>query len=493
VSAGLKPERKSWERILAYYLIATIGVLAVTSTINQFHLDTHFGNVSMVYLVLVIAAALLLGRGPAIWVSLTSFLAFNWFFVEPRYTFDVTEQTNWSALITFLIIATVTGQLMAMLKARAWEARQSQRETAALADASWAVASRLDTNSALREVLQQVSKVIELNSAAFISNENGAPKVVAVHPDGVKSEDVLRGLEASTSKRLPIQLNGRDLGFVLLRLPEGADLSEQQMQIANALTAYIAVVLERDQLMRKEAQAHALADADRLKTALLSMVSHDFRSPLTSIKASISTLMEEGGSPLDDETKHGLHQAIDQETDRLNRMVGNILDLSRLEANAWRPKLEPIPVTELVGMALDQFSRENNARIDVKLDPALTDVNVDCVQLVQVMKNLIENALKYSKETVEIRSSIKNDHALLEVLDHGRGLAASDVEHLFEPFFRSNELQESNVPGVGVGLAVCRGLVEAHHGTITAENRDEGGAIFRVSLPLHPQETKPNP
>ncbi|MBX3077348.1 ATP-binding protein, partial [Candidatus Obscuribacterales bacterium] len=180
--------------------------------------------------------------------------------------------------------------------------------------------------------------------------------------------------------------------------------------------------------------------------------------------------------------------AIDQETDRLNRMVGNILDLSRLEADAWHPKLEWTPVSELIGMTLDQFSPDSNKRIDVNMSSSLTEINVDCVQMVQVIKNLVENALKYSKaeERIEINIFRDEDTAVIEVLDRGRGISDADLEHLFEPFYRAKDLQESSVPGVGVGLAVCRGLVEAHRGSLIAKNRDNGGAIFRVNLPMQP-------
>lgn len=480
------PEHKPLMKFFISFVLTTVGVFLFTAFISSLHLDEQVANIAMLYLFLVILAALVVGRGAAIWTSVASFLAFNWFFVAPRYTFNVKAMTDWSVLVVFLFIATVTGQLMALLKARAWEARQHERETAALAEASWAVASQLDIQSALLEVLRQVSKVVELESAAFVSTRGSAPKVVASFPSDVEGSALLvLAQDEPGILNLPIKMKDTQFGYAVLKLPGKDSLTKSQQKIIDSLLSHSAIVFQREYLMQAEAKSQALADADRLKTALLSMVSHDFRSPLTSIKASISTLMEDG-SPLDEETKNGLHNAIDQETDRLNRMVGNILDLSRLEADAWRPKLEWTPISELIGMALDHFSDENNNRIDLEIDPMVAEINVDCVQIVQVIKNLVENALKYSNvgKQVDIRVFKEAEAAVIEVLDRGRGIREADFEHLFEPFFRSSDLQESSIPGVGVGLAVCRGLVEAHGGSLIAKNRDNGGAVFRVTLPL---------
>jgi two-component system sensor histidine kinase KdpD len=239
--------------------------------------------------------------------------------------------------------------------------------------------------------------------------------------------------------------------------------------------------------MKAESRAQALAEADQMKTALLSMVSHDFRSPLTSIKASISTLLGEG-NPVDAETQRSLLQGVDHETDRLNRMVGNILDLSRLEAGAWRPRKESTELSELIGAALDCFDASANARIQVEIDSRIHEIVADAVQMVQVVKNLVENALKYSPEAspIEIEVALGKDSLIIEVLDRGAGLPKGDEHQIFEPFYRAPGLKESSVPGLGIGLALCRGLVEANGGSLTARNREGGGAVFRVTLPSSP-------
>ena len=283
---------------------------------------------------------------------------------------------------------------------------------------------------------------------------------------------------------LPILLDNQVLGQIYIKLKPERKFTLSQRQVVTSLLNHAAVILQRDILMKAEARAQALAEADKLKTALLSMVSHDFRSPLTSIKASVSSLLEEG-APLETDDQRALLQAVDHETDRLNKMVGNILDLSRLEAGAWINRRETTEVAELVGSALDSFDREDNDRIKVKIGPGVGYLIADSVQMVQVVRNLIENALKYSPKDslVELLISIKDGAVLIEVADRGGGLPKGDELKIFEAFYRAPSLNESSVPGVGIGLALCRGLVEANGGVLTALNRDGGGAIFRVTLP----------
>lgn len=239
------------------------------------------------------------------------------------------------------------------------------------------------------------------------------------------------------------------------------------------------------QRAQTDAQAQALAEADRLKTALLSMVSHDFRSPLTSIKTGVTALLQDGPA-WDADSQRELLAGIDQEADRLNRMVGNILALSRLEADAWRPQCETVPLSELIGTALDGFSAADNQRIRVDIENAPFEAHLDMVQIVQVTHNLLENALKYSppNSAVVLRATQSASHLVIEVLDEGAGLAPGEEKLVFERFYRAPQWRESSLPGTGIGLAVCSGLAHAHGGELSAFNRDQGGATFQLRLPM---------
>jgi two-component system, OmpR family, sensor histidine kinase KdpD len=548
-----------WRQLLARASAALGAVAVITALIHLLPGAAHITNISFLYLLAVIGTALWFGRASAVAASILAFLAFDFFFTRPRFTFTVHDPAEWLALCMFLLTATVTGQLTALLQARAEEARQREREAAALAEASWAVASRVDRNRALDEVLRRLMDVLQPRAAAiFVPAEQGdrsqagtreagdgdskdagseasllpspASRVPAcdlspgsLAPVAARGEDAgeTRGAACGAASEalqfvmehgsaigwggenrhcekalaetahpnaayLPLIMEGRVLGALHLRLRKEQRVTPEERRVVESLANHAAVVLERDRLARAETHARALAEADRLKTALLSMVSHDFRSPLASIKASASAMLGEG-APVDAETQRELLTGIEQETDRLNRMVGNILALSRLEADAWRPRCEATAPAEMVGAALQAFGPEQNRRIQVSLDPALAEVWLDPVQIVQVLHNLVDNALKYSPadEPVELSVRRQGDRLVAEVLDRGPGVPPGDEERVFERFYRAPGLRESAVPGVGIGLAVCRGLVEAHGGQLTAHNRPGGGAVFRLALPLH--------
>jgi PAS domain S-box-containing protein len=401
------------------------------------------------------------------------------------------------------------------------EARRRERETAALAAASWAVASQIDRDQALNKVLRQLMDVIGPEEAAIIiRGERSAPEAVAwcwngvgelhVAPDGrvnpalelvleqgrpiAWGEDVpetrLAIKETSGAVYLPLTMEQQVLGVLYLQLREDQIVSPAERRAVESLANHAAVVLERDRLARAETQARALAEADHLKTTLLSMVSHDFCTPLASIKTGVTALLHEG-MPWDAASQRELLLEMNQGVDRLSRMIGNILSLSRLEADAWRPQCEAIELSEVIGAALDSFSADDNRRIRVTLDPILREVWLDPVQMVEVLYNLVDNALKYSRQDceVEVRASQEGKTVFLEVLDRGPGLPEGEEDRLFDRFYRGPGLQESASSGIGIGLTVCRGLVEAHGGQLAASNREGGGAIFRITLPgsLHPE------
>jgi two-component system sensor histidine kinase KdpD len=281
---------------------------------------------------------------------------------------------------------------------------------------------------------------------------------------------------------LPITFENQTLGVICVKLKPGAAVATNEKKVVDSLVNHAAVVLHRDELLQIQAQAKALTEVDRLKTALLSMVSHDFRSPLTSIKAAVGSLLQEDAT-IDLQTQRSLLQGVDQETDRLNRLVGNILDFSRLEAHAWAPRKEFTPVAELVGPVLDSFDDEANERIRIELDSP-KDLWIDSIQMTQVLRNLIENSLKYSKDEITVRIRLEDGSLNIDVIDSGPGLPKGEEKDIFKPFYRAASFRESSLPGMGMGLAVCKGLVEAHHGTLTASNREEGGAIFHINLPM---------
>ncbi|RTL39234.1 MAG: DUF4118 domain-containing protein [Candidatus Melainabacteria bacterium] len=509
---------KYWRKFGIPYLTATAAVALMTVLIAVVHADRHASNISMLYLLIVTVAALLLGRGASIYCSILAFFAFDWFFVEPRHQLTVASFSEWLALCMFLLTATIIGQLTALLRKRMEEAQKSRNETAALAEASWAVASDIDRDRVLKKLMETIMKVSAADAVSMcLQNAEFDDSPVWIHSNAPIQDDELskeamthalvRGqsigwdnsphwkkafgdLKKSELIYLPITLNNETFGVICMRLKPAATIEDSEKNIINSVMNHAAVVLHRDKLLQIQTQAKALAEVDRLKTALLSMVSHDFRSPLTSIKASVGSMLQTNSGALDAETQTQLLQGVDQEADRLNKMVGNILDLSRLEANAWTPKKELTTMTELVGSVVDSFGEQENKRIKVDIADRDKEFSFDLVQMTQVLRNLIENALKYSSDDVTVKFYNGNNMMNIDVIDHGPGLPRGEEKDIFKPFHRSKSLQESSTPGMGVGLAVCKGLIEAHKGTISAANQSGGGAVFHIALPQENGDTK---
>jgi len=481
----------------------------MTAVIAVLHLDTSVANVSMLYLLVVIGAALTLGRGAAILASLESFLTFDWFFVKPHHNLMVTDPAEWLALCIFLITATVTGQLMVLLLNRVEEREKSRRETEALAEASLSVTSELDLQRALDSILAQLGKAVELNFAQFIvfsdegqfvvcknySSDNASPDPLAIARVSETKTALGLGLNLAPvsdpkitlppgTLYQPIVVEDRLLG-VLHLLAKSDQLQDGEKRVILSLSNLAGIIVQRDRLMKIEAQSDAVVKTERLKSALLSMVSHDFRSPLTAIKTSVNSLLSDG-QPISLERQKSLLLQVDHETERLNRLIDNILDLSCLEAGMLSLKLEETPLAELVESALNSLSVSENDRISVKLAGAHDEVNVDCVLMAQVLRNLLENALKYSpsEANVELETFAEGENYFIEVKDRGSGLLAEEAALVFTPFFRGSAVKETSIPGMGLGLALSKGIVEAHKGLLSAYNREAGGTVFRIALPL---------
>lgn len=496
------------------YLVAVAGVALVTAVIALVPGASHVANISLLYLSGVIVCALYFGSRPAMLAAVLAFLGFDFCFVQPFRTFTVADPSEWLALLMFLLTAAVMGHLTAELQARAEEARRREQEAIALKQVSWTIASQTSTGPALAAVLRPLINLAGASSAAVLVRDEGRhwstiaaaggsqvdPQDPATQQAASYVLDEARPIAWDLERRLwdkgmteagqadavyvPLLIEHQRLGVLALHLPPERLQSPNARRIVETMANHAAVILERDRLMQSELKAKALAEADRLKTALLSMVSHDFRSPLASIKASAASL-DTAGTALDVATRQALLDGIARETDRLDRMVGNILALSRLEADAWRPQTEPVPVAEVIEAALAAFSAAENRRIRVDLGDPWLEACLDPVQIARVVHNLVENALKYAPTDteVQVRAQRQGDAMVIAVLDRGPGIAPGDESRIFDRFYRAPDLAESAVPGLGIGLAICKGLVEAHGGRLTAENRDGGGASLRLVLP----------
>ncbi|MBC7545192.1 MAG: DUF4118 domain-containing protein, partial [Candidatus Sericytochromatia bacterium] len=408
------------------YVAALVGVTAVTALIGWLPGATRIGNISLLYLIVVIGAGWRFGSRPAVLAAILSFLIFDYCFVQPIGTFTVADPSEWLALVMFLLTAGVTGHLTAQLQARARQAERRELEAVALAETSWTIASQVSPDQSLAEVLRRLATLVGSPDAAIVvrdprgrlcqrARSGTGPardwetpvlrqaisyvldlgKPIAWDDDRHHWDKALAEAGQTDAVYVPVQIEYRTLGVLALSVAPALRSAASVRRLVESLANHVAVILERERLTALETSALALTEADRLKTALLSMVSHDFRSPLASIKASAASLLS-AGPTLDHAVQQDLLNGVIQGTDRLNRMVGNILSLSRLDADAWEPQTEPTLAAELVEAALESFSAADNRRIQVTMAPDLPAVGLDPVQMAVVLHNLVENALKYA-------------------------------------------------------------------------------------------------
>jgi two-component system sensor histidine kinase KdpD len=450
------------------YAAALAAVALVTVVIGAIEARVHVANISMLYLMAVLASATLLGRAPAITASVVSFLAFNWFFVEPVHTLRVADPNEWFALVGFLVTAVVTSQLAASQRDRAREAADRARDAALLFEVA-RVLGEPDLATALAAVAERVRQglrvagvVVELEEDVGAGHRTTAGDVAAL--DGgeigslaawIPSPRSAAGAEArwirvmnphgsNTSTRnervhaVPLQAGGRRIGTLAIIRTSPEPRSADDRILASVATQ-LAGAIERSRLRQRATDAEILRRADELKNALLGAVSHDLRTPLASIVASAGSLRQTDVRWTDAERESFLAD-IEQEARRLSRIVGNLLDLS--------------------------------------------PISLDYVEIDQVLSNLIENAARHTRPgtAILISAVIEGGEAIVEVADDGGGVPNDALDRVFEPFFRGSS---GGAPrGTGLGLAVARGLVEAHGGRISVRNRPEGGAIFRFTLPI---------
>lgn len=456
----------------------------MSGLISVSHISTRLANVSLLYLMVVVICAAYLGRIPALVSSVCGFIAFNLFLVEPKTRYELDATSEFIALTVFLTTALVIGQLTALLRDRADEAERRRSEMEILAEASWAVTSEHDRENAILKVIELIENIGPVESVVLKLNSD-SPKF--------SKQEARSANTPKLTQSFPVGVDERQIGSVILNLKPERTLQYEENRLVESLVNHIAVLVEKDRLLKNEARTHALIEVDALKTALLSMVSHDFRSPLTTIKASVSALLEDG-TPWEPAMQRNLLEAAEQETDRLNRLVGNILDLSKLEGGAWKPKREATEVKELLSSTLSNFSDSENERIRFTVEEKMPEIFIDVVQIEQVLHNLLENALKYSPEEKVIDLEVRNDQlgdnklVCISILDRGQGLPKGREDKVFDRFYRAEELVESNIPGLGIGLAVCKGLAEANGATLSARQREGGGAAFDLRIPATQDE-----
>jgi two-component system sensor histidine kinase KdpD len=446
---------------LAVRLAASAGaVAAVSLAVAVLRPYVPVLSLGVLYVFAVLPVAVLWGPLLAGGVSVASMLVFNFFFLPPTHTLHLRETEDWLALAVYLGTAVVVSTLAAQARRRRDDAEQRRREAEVLAEAAADLLRGVELVAVVGRLTELTAAVLRVGDARLELGER----------------------EAGAGERaVPVAAGRRVVGTLLFDAADELDRGVAD-RFLPALAALLAVAVDRAELEAEALEAEALRRSDALKTALLRAVSHDLRSPLTAILAAAGALANPELS-LDAGDRAGLAEAIRAEASRLDRVVGELLDLSRLEAGAVEPHLELWPVDELVSQALEHVG-EGAARVVVELDPDAPPVRADAAQIERALTNLIENGLRYSPAgaPVVVRAEHGSRELRIHVVDRGPGLDVGERATVFEPFRRGARGGRS-VRGSGLGLAIARGFVEANGGHLWAQD-DPAGGHFVLALAL---------
>ena len=453
---------KFWNYIIAF------GVIAVATAmffVLRDALDTTL--IALLYLIPLGLITALWGLGPGIISALVTFLAFNYFFIPPFYTFTVHRPTDVVILVVFLIVAIVISQLVGRMQVSLAAATLREREATQLYELSIALAG-LHNDHAIAEILAKQVQDVSQGEAVELD-------IMGIQPFAYRLPDVTPPTR-TPELIVPIQTARDVLGEILLWKAASA-ISLGEKRLLETFASQGALALEA------ESRARVLEESDHLKSILLSSVSHELRTPLSTIKAASSSLRGKEVS-WDSPARVELIAAIDDEADHLNMLVGNLLDMSRIESGALKPKREWNILSEIIGSVLARLRHSaEEHKLEIDVPESLPFVPVDYVQMEQVFTNLVSNSLKYapSNTVIRIRANIEGDTIHVQVSNQGPQVPPEHLERIFDKFYRITAADR--VTGTGLGLSICKGIIEAHGGRIWAENIS-GGLAFNFTLPL---------
>ncbi|MFB3881272.1 MAG: DUF4118 domain-containing protein [Armatimonadota bacterium] len=507
------------------YVIAALAAAAATFAFYPGRAHFAKGQWALLYLLVVALVAGVSGVGPAFATAVLSFFAWNYFFLPPYGTLYVADPRDWLFLLVFLVVGLIIGLQTGRLRNREAEARAREREAELLNRFSAQLVSDMSVQEMAHRLVAEVEAITGSGCCALFVGDSSTPSQeclpvseseCARRPEvtdlvgWVARESKAIGLPspphslvggarewpiavthlqagAGAGRRdmfLPLQTATRQSGVLYVgQRPDGAAYTSHEARLIVALAYQASVFLERTHLRSIAVQADALREADRLKSTLVSAVSHELKTPLASLEATVTNLLEQD-RPLDESAVRTELQAVKQDLDRLGSSIDSLLDLSRLEASAWGPQLDWHELGDIAGAALGRLPEHERGRVSVSFPPDLPLVHADFAQLVRVLEHLLRNALAYSGSGGPVRlgaSSVGSDIRFW-VEDEGPGIALDEREQVFVKFYRGRAA--AGAPsGTGLGLAIAREIVRFHGGRIWVEDAAPHGARLVVSLP----------
>jgi two-component system sensor histidine kinase KdpD len=463
------------------------------------------GQWALLYLLVVLLIASVAGAGPAVVAAVLAFFAWNFFFLPPYHTLAVHAAEDWLSLVAFLIVSVIVGLQAGRMREREARALARERETAALNRLSATVVSSTSTEEVARTCLAEAVKVLDADVATLFvldgdelrsyreghGGDAEEPNEAARAREAILSAGAAPSPEAkeeawseeegglSVPVRSPVGVVG--LLSVAPR-PQGRAYSASEARLARSLANLVGAFLERERLQQEAALAAAEREADRLKSSLLSSVSHELKTPLAALTATVSNLLE-ADVDWDEKSVRDELRAIVGDVARLNNSIGALLDLSRLEAHAWEPRRELYDLGDIIAAGIDSLPAHLRDRVTVDLGDDTPVVEVDFVQWTRVIQNLLENAFLYAGDgAVTVGARGWNEGVRVWVEDRGPGIPASEHEAVFEKFYRGRGSGGRAPSGTGLGLAIAREIVRSHGGSIHVEDASPGGARFVIAL-----------
>lgn len=471
-------------KIFRFAAAVTIVAVIVVFYTRVVKLNATTVALSLLLAVLVVAASW--GRTVTVFMAAIAALAFNFFFLPPVGTLTIADPQNWVALIAFLFTAAIASNLSERVRREALEADERRREVERLYGFSQQLLVSENVVELLNAIPQYLVNTFAATDAAIYLIDRDRVYRSAGDERGTSKEDLK--IAASRSELVlgredgmslvPIRMGVRTLGILVLGV---TGVSQQTLEAVGGL---IAVAIERAGAVEKLTRTEAARESERLRSALLDSVTHELRTPLTSIKASVTSLLTQ--DQLATGERNELLTVIDEESDRLNRLIGEAVEMAQLDANEVKLELAAHPIREVIDEALDE-SKQVLAQnpVEVRIPEQIPRAAMDAAWIVKVLRHLLENAVKYSQpgSPIFISSEVRSDRLITSIADRGSGIDDLERSLIFDKFYRGQS-QRYRVQGTGMGLAIVKAIVEAHGGRISVTSQLGQGSVFSFGLPL---------
>jgi two-component system sensor histidine kinase KdpD len=478
-----------------YRIIAASGLIA-TATLIGMAIEAFVQpvNLVMLYLLVVVMAAIRLGYGASIFTAVASVFVFNFFFVPPQYTLHVADAQYLLTFSGFFVVGMVIANLTYRIQQQRQAAEHREQDTLRLYQLSRDLATARELPEIFENVIANYCQTFHAECSITQIHNHQAGRIFS--SDQFQMDPAVQTLITHILANQTRTIHQRWIGvplntaqglagiLILQRKPAAEPFSEPMQYLFTAMTQQTCIALEAALLAEKAQQAQLISEREKLQQALLNSISHELRTPMVSITGTLSALRDDSVH-MDDGARQELLDGAWLEAERMNRLVQNLLEMSRLQAGTVRLKRELQDIHDVIAVARSQLGERVQQRdIQTSIAPDLPLIPVDLTLMALVISNLLDNAIKYTEidQKIAITIGLDANYMRIVISDEGRGIAPDDLPHIFERFYRSQGV--GNIYGTGLGLSICEGIVEAHQGRIQAQNRPEGGACFIILLPL---------